>query len=374
MKILLLGGTGAMGRNLAEILAKDNHNVYVTSRQKRNDSNNIKYLQGNALDNTFLKETLKNKYDAIVDFMMYNDCNDFKDRINLFLKNTKNYIFLSSSRVYTNQTRKINEKCKRLLETSTDKTFINNNDYPILKCKQEDILKNQNQKNYTIIRPYITYDNERLQLGIYEKEKWLYRALHGKSIVFSKDLLDVKTTMSYGYDVAQHIAKLIEKEKASGEIYQITTTNAITWGEILEIYVKAIKELTNIKVKVKLVDHIYDTKILNPDWQYEYDRKYNREFDSSKIIKLTGIKDGCSPTEGLKNCLKEFLKKMQFRKISWRDEAVKDKLCSEKTKVSDINSLKNKVIYIFYRYTDIILLENLYKKIKRQLKNYIKKV
>ncbi len=58
MKILLLGGTGAMGAYLAEILAERGEDVYVTSRSDRTHAG-IHFIKGNAHDTDFLKATLK---------------------------------------------------------------------------------------------------------------------------------------------------------------------------------------------------------------------------------------------------------------------------------------------------------------------------
>lgn len=45
------------------------------------------------------------------------------------------------------------------------------------KARQEDILYQSGFSNYTIVRPSVTYNTYRLQLGALEKENWLYRAL-----------------------------------------------------------------------------------------------------------------------------------------------------------------------------------------------------
>ena len=49
----------------------------------------------------------------------------------------------------------------------------------------------------------LPYYNNRLQLGIFEKEIWLQRALDGKKIVFSRNIASKYTTLTYGYDVAR---------------------------------------------------------------------------------------------------------------------------------------------------------------------------
>lgn len=72
-----------MGQHLVEMLSKDdNSEVYVTTRKRRDDVPRVHYLQGNAHDDTFLKDILpKNQWDAIVDFMVYNT-EEFAKRVN----------------------------------------------------------------------------------------------------------------------------------------------------------------------------------------------------------------------------------------------------------------------------------------------------
>lgn len=56
MKILLLGGTGAMGIPLTNILSADGTNiVYVTTRSPKKSRDNVIYFQGNARGGNFFK-------------------------------------------------------------------------------------------------------------------------------------------------------------------------------------------------------------------------------------------------------------------------------------------------------------------------------
>ena len=48
MKILLLGGTGAMGSSLVKVLENTPNQVFVTSRSELKSYNNIHYIKGNA--------------------------------------------------------------------------------------------------------------------------------------------------------------------------------------------------------------------------------------------------------------------------------------------------------------------------------------
>ena len=82
MEVLVLGGTGAMGIPLVQLLKDAGHRVYVTSRRKIPSNQNLHYLQGNAKEETFLALLLQRNYDAIVDFMVYGS-QELKKRLNI---------------------------------------------------------------------------------------------------------------------------------------------------------------------------------------------------------------------------------------------------------------------------------------------------
>lgn len=358
MKILILGGTGAMGNSLVSILSKNDNDLFITSRKKRiSQENNIKYIQGNAHDENFLTEILSNKYyDVIVDFMVYNT-DEFKSRVNLLLEHTGQYIYISSSRVYANENRCITEKSKRLLDVCEDDEYLETDEYALTKARQENVLLKFKKKNWTIIRPYITYNVERLQLGAYEKENWLYRALHGRSIVFNRDVADRFTTLTYGYDVALRIADIIGKEKALGEIMHITTSETKKWKDILNIYLDIIEEKIGKRPKIFWLDTSINTgKIAGNKYQIEYDRLYNRSFDSSKIDNISEYKEEYMPlNKGLKICLEKFIdENKKFLDIQWNLQAYMDKVVGEKTPLKEIPTVKRKIKYIICRYTPFL--------------------
>ena len=83
--VLILGGTGAMGNHLVQLLEQGEYDVYVTSRRPMKIYPNITYLQGNAHDDTFLFPILfQRKWDVIVDFMIYNT-SEFAGRVEKIL-------------------------------------------------------------------------------------------------------------------------------------------------------------------------------------------------------------------------------------------------------------------------------------------------
>ena len=349
MKVLVLGGTGAMGIHLVKLLAEKDNQIYVTSRSKSGTNNNISYIQGNAHNPEFLSTLLSQSWDAIVDFMVYSTP-IFQQRYSQFLKSTKQYIFISSARVYADSKYPIKENSPRLLDIVDDQDYLNTDEYALTKARQENLLFDSTTNNWTIIRPYITYDNERLQLGVLEKEDWLYRALHGRSIFMAKDIQTKSTTLTAGKDVARGICALIGNELALGEAFHITNNQSFSWQQISEVYLSV---LLGNGFKVNLVEQDLDNFLTWRQGKYQvvYDRLFNRIFDNEKINQFIDTSTFTPPQFGLDECLQNFLnnRPYSFKTINWQEEALKDRVLKERTHSSEIPRLKQKIKYHLFK-------------------------
>ncbi len=349
MRILILGGTGAMGTHLVNNLIQNDIDTFVTTRSYRTSGKNLHYIQGNAKDLIFLEKVLDEHWDVVVDFMVYKT-EDFRKRFNLLLASTSQYFFLSSARVYANSHLPITEKSSRLLDVSQDTEYLSTDEYALNKAKQEDILINSGKSNWTIIRPYITYSEERLQLGVLEKEEWLYRALQGRTIVFSKEIASKLTTMTYGLDVSRAIMTLIGNQQAFGNIFHITSKECFTWEKIKDIYLATIEENLGFRPKVLLQNMEKFFELHPSKYQIKYDRLFNRQFDNSKIGNIIDINCFTTIEVGLKKCIRHIINNPKFKKINWKFEALKDKQTNEKTLLREIIGVKPKIVYLLYRY------------------------
>lgn len=347
MNILILGGTGAIGSYVSNILKNKGYCIYVTSRKKQENKDNVVYIQGNAKELNFLGKLCEKHWDVIIDFMVYT-LSELTERIDILLNSTNQYVFISSARVYADNSI-ITEDSTRLLDICQDKEYVTSDEYAIVKAKQENLLLKGKRRNWTIIRPSLTYSEYRLQLGVYEKENWLYRALHGRSIVFSEDLMDKYYTMSYGKDVAEGIANLIGRNDSLGEIFNIVINKAYQWKDILNIYLNVLEEKTNQKPNVILTKKCTNLDLPYAKYQVLYGRYYNRHFDNKKIDKIINTSEWLLPEEGLKKCLNLFLENPIFLNIDWHKEALIDRAAKEWTPLSEIPGIRNKIKYLKWR-------------------------
>ena len=349
MNILLLGGTGAIGKDVATALDNGQNEVYVTSRSTHADVGQVHYLQGNARDLDFLKQALKTaQWDTVVDFMVYHSQDDFTRHMNLMLENTHQYVFLSSCRVFAASNAPITENSPRHLEANNDDEFLNSYEYAVAKAKQEDALRKSKYGNWTIIRPYITFNDNRLQLGVMEKENWLYRALHGRTIVFSDDIASKLTTLTSGHDVSACIAKVIGQPSSLGKTYNVTAPEQHTWSEILNIYLETLEKHLGKQPKVMMTKEY--KSFYGMPFQVKYDRLYDRTFDNSKISQATKGFVFSDVRASLTECLERFMYHPRFLQIDWAEQAYLDKLTKERASLKEIPGWRSKLVYIHLRY------------------------
>ncbi|HHV95150.1 MAG TPA: NAD-dependent epimerase/dehydratase family protein [Clostridiaceae bacterium] len=303
-KVLVLGGTGAMGVYLVPELASMGYQVTVVSLDNVvSDNPLVTYIQANAKDNSFLHGLLQERYDAIVDFMIY-QTKEFSEKYDMLLSSTNHYIFLSSYRVYSNSV-PIREDSPRLLDVSGDKDFLATEDYALYKAREEDILRASNFNNWTIVRPAITYSKFRYQLVTLEANTVIYRAIKKLPVLLPKEAMHVQATMSWAGDVAKMLARLVLNPAAIKETYTVATSEHHTWEEIANYY-KEIIGLEYITVDRETYLSFFDPQHAKAArYQLLYDRCFNRIIDNSKILQVTGLKQ--SDLMPLKDGLKKEL-------------------------------------------------------------------
>ena len=250
---------------------------------------NAAYIQSDAFDKNFLNGLLKENFDGIINFMEYGKV-DFSEYYQLFLEHTSHYIYLSTCRVYDDKEQPIKETSPRLLDSSEDEVLKASHDYCIYKAQDEDLLVNSSYDNWTVVRPATTFSTMRLQLVTLEFNNSVARALQGKTIVLPIQAKDKPATLSWGGDVAKMIARILFKEEAKREFYNVCSAEHRTWGEIAEYY----RDLVGLEaVWVDKEDYL---AILSPEgtinvrWQLEYARLFRRITDNSKVLALTGLK------------------------------------------------------------------------------------
>ena len=288
-KALVLGGTGAMGVYLVPELASLGYEVQVVSLDHVvSDDPRISYTKADAKDIGYLRGLLDERFDAIVDFMLYST-EQFKERCDVLLGNTDHYVFLSSYRVYDGSVVPVTEAdTPRLLDASGDAEFLATEDYSLTKARQEDILADSGHDNWTIVRPAITYSKRRFQLVTLEAPVVVARALKGLPVVLPKEARPVQATMSWAGDVARLFCGLLLNRDAYLQRFTLATAEHRTWGEIAEYY----REIIGLEAVWADTDDYLEIVggSRGARYQLTYDRLFERIVDNSKVLRAAGLK------------------------------------------------------------------------------------
>lgn len=300
-RILLIGGTGTLGGYAAaELLLMGHHVDSIARRAMTVFNRNYSYIQGTVDDELLRSLFAKNHYDCIVDFSEYPDWRNYPERGELLLKNTDQLIFLSSYRVYADRQHPITEDAPQLYKVIEDQTFLEQETYAIPKSHEEDYLRNSGYRNWTIIRPVISFSHYRFDLVTASSMVMLPRILQHKKVLLPECCRDVTAGLCWAGDAAKMIARLCCNEKALGEAYTVGTGEKYSWGEIADMYTEITGlefDWTDIETFLSVATRrrYMDRCILL------YDRIWDRTIDNSKVLAATGLRpeDFAGIKEGL---------------------------------------------------------------------------
>ncbi len=291
-KVLVLGASGAMGRYIVPQLALMGYEVDAVSLDAPDaslDPPNVHRVRGNAKEEAVLAPLLAKNYDGIVDFLIHPTA-ELMGSLPRLAASTGHYVYLSSYRVYDGKDVPVREDSRLLLDTADDKTIRYSDDYSGYKARGEYILRALPRRNWTIIRPSITFSTYRYQLVTLEAPCVVGRADRGKTVVLPETARNVQGTLTWAGDNARFIARLLFNERAIGEAFTVATAEHHAWGEIAEIYAS----LRGLKAEwVPEEDFI---RIVDPNpwnngaaWQLRVDRLFERVIDNSKVLSATDL-------------------------------------------------------------------------------------
>ncbi len=203
-KILILGGTEFVGRQLLEVLSRDDFDIYVFNRGKTNPDifPEITRIIGDRQTDD-IKKLAEHNWDIVVDFSSYfpKSLERTLEHIN---RDVKKYIFISTISVYSfkdyDGTHPITEEFKRKAYQEDQLTEPSLKYYGEKKVACEDILDKTTWLNSIILRPSIIYGKydptDRLYYWLERlknKEKILlpYNGMHSITYTYSEDMVNI---------------------------------------------------------------------------------------------------------------------------------------------------------------------------------------
>ena len=306
-RVLLIAGGGTLGTYVSkELLDLGAFVEVICPEEKTSDNERLTFHQGLATEELLNDLFSKNHYDGIVNFIHYTDVEEYGKVHQLLISNTDHLIFLSSYRVYADEQHPITEDAPRLADVLTDQEFFEKEKYALPKAKCEDYLRKEHAgEPWTIVRPVISFSDRRLDLLLYSGKDVLKYPRRNEEMILPSFVKDYSAGLDWAGNSGKLIAHLLFKKNAIGEAFTVYSGHGLTWGEVAEKYSK----LTGAKIRWCSEEEYVcnNKKIANDPWMWKYDRRFNRDIDCSKILRVTGLsqKDFASVEEGIKHELEK---------------------------------------------------------------------
>src|SRR6201994_1402657 len=285
LKVLFIGGSGVISAAPSQLAVERGIDLYVLNRGEthlRPLPPEAAVLQADVHDRDAVRAALGDlEFDAVVDWVAFTP-EHVRSDIDLFRGRTGQYVFISSASAYQTPPARL---------PVTESTPLRNPywQYSRDKIACESLLTEAyREENFpaTIIRPSHTYDKTSIPFD----GKWtaLARMRAGKEVVVHGDGTSL-WTLTHHADFAQGFVPLLAHPRTVGDVFHITSDDALTWDQIAHTLAAA------LGVTPRLV-HVPSDAIAAADPQWGAgllgDKAHSMIFDNSKL--RTVVPDFCA--------------------------------------------------------------------------------
>lgn len=242
-KILILGGTQFIGRNLVEQLqGMDVFDLTLFNRQETQADlfPKIKRIKGDR-ETHDINQITKVNWDFVIDLSCYYP-NSLSNTLDCLNDNLEKYILISTCSVYDNESSQAplkDEEAKILMCNNSQRTSRDNETYGNRKAECERILQNSGL-NYVILRPSLVYGKHDHTDRLYY---WLYQVKFNE-ILLLPDKGERQCSLTYVHDLVNTIVALLSNN-VKNNIYNVISTPQTSIKQIVECAM----ELLNTKNK-----------------------------------------------------------------------------------------------------------------------------
>ena len=290
-RYLLIAGGGTLGTYTSnEILRLGGQVDVICPEEKVSHDERLVFHQSLVSDQLLKELFAHTHYDGIVNFIHYQNAEDYKKVHPLLIQNTDHLIFLSSYRVYADEQHPITESAPRLLDVVKDPEFLEREDYALPKARCEDFLRTECAgQNWTIVRPVISFSALRLDFFMYSKHTLPERAKTGEPVIMPAYAKDLTAGLDWAGNSGKLIARLLLNRDTIGKTYTISSGQNLTWGQVGQLYTR----LTGVEIRWETEEaflQAYSLDKLQTQWMYYYDRVFDRRVDPTAVLEATGLK------------------------------------------------------------------------------------
>src|SRR5258706_1227198 len=226
MKIVFIGGTGNISAECAALLQERGHEIFVVSRGRSAVPREYRTIQADRKDLAAMRGALRGiQPEVIINFIGY-DVSDVQVDYELFQGGVRQYIFISSTTVYSRPPQRL---------PWTEEAPLGNPlwDYAQKKLECEQWLRIvKTEFPGTIVRPSHTYSKRWIPNSVSSSSYTFAARLEQGKPVFVHDDGENPWTLTAASDFAVGLAGLVGNSRAVGEAFHITSDEVLTWNRI----------------------------------------------------------------------------------------------------------------------------------------------
>ncbi|WP_163536132.1 NAD-dependent epimerase/dehydratase family protein [Gracilibacillus sp. YIM 98692] len=284
MKVLVIGGTGVISREVVKQLAEANHHVIVFSRGNKKETlfqDKVEHIYGDkGQKQTFMEQMHEVDVEIVIDMISFHE-EDARTTLEAFSSKAEQIIFTSSVAAYQRPYPFLPAR-EAQLSLTKDPSFR----YAYEKAEMERYLQQKIKEEslpITIIRPSLTFGVGGMNVGVLRQNvNIVHRIEQGKPLVLFGDGT-TPWNFTFVPDLAKAYVGLVGNKEAYGEDFHITNEEHSTWKDLYEAFGKAVHKEPEIvyipsswlyEVNTSLFDHIY------------YEKCYAGLFDNAKLRKV----------------------------------------------------------------------------------------
>lgn len=311
-RILIIGGSGILSKDFAELLVRRGDEVYVLNRGRRPESGGVKPIIADWRNEPV--EDLRNKvgfkpYDAVIDFLSFTP-DQLKKCQEVVSGISGHYVFISSATAYRNEGD----------GEITEETPLGNPrwKYSMDKAECERTLPGVCHAPYTIIRPYVTFGKTRLPLQVGSSQYWatLLRIMCGDPVVLYESG-EATCTLTSTKDFARALSMLLGNEGAFGEAFHITSGMTTSWKDVY----KSICDIVGVEPHPISISKRNLLRYYPEEFnEITADKGRSWRFDNSKLLGVIGrdFQFKISIQQGLEESVQYLTENEREHRVSWR--------------------------------------------------------
>lgn len=323
MRVLVLGGTGVISREIVAKAADMGHDVTVFNRgtQNINIPTAVKVVIGDR-NNVLDFETKMNavSVDVVIDMISFNT-RDAKQILDLFGERAKQIIITSSSSVYERP-----YKTYPVTEDTVSLTMDSSFDYSFNKAEMDRYLQKEMGKHsaaITIIRPSLTFGEGTANLGTFRQNRNIVRRIkEGKPVVMIGEGV-IPWSFTFAPDLAKGYVLACGNENTYDNHFHITNDEVVVWEDIYRAIGEIVgKEPNFVYIPTVLLRKMYPSVCTH----LNYEKVHFAVFSNAKIQNaIKEYKPQISLVEGMRKLI-NWWEKVDFPYDDEKDD-IEDAVC-----------------------------------------------